>query len=254
MSEQENFLTRWSRRKREAAEDKPVATPSDASDASDAPQLADEFAEAMRPRAADERPQSEKQGEKEARAAAELPAIDISKLPPIDAITATTDIRPFLAAGVPEELKYAALRRAWVVDPSIRDFVGIAENQWDFTAPDGAPGFGPLLPGDDVHRLIAQVIGEQDEVTPPEVMPSRQAAVSAEESAPSTTEDDVAALPRATSGGDATMLGADLDHSESEEEFIVHHENIDAALQKTGEGRDEHKQLGRRGHGSALPK
>jgi hypothetical protein len=29
----------------------------------------------------------------------------------------------------------AALRRAWVSDPVIRDFIGIAENQWDFTNP-----------------------------------------------------------------------------------------------------------------------
>src|SRR6185503_21147160 len=49
-------------------------------------------------------------------------------------------------------------RRAWVTDPAIRDFVGLAENAWDFTAPDGVPGFGPLAPA-DIARLAAHVFG-----------------------------------------------------------------------------------------------
>jgi hypothetical protein len=60
---------------------------------------------------------------------------------------------------VPAELTRAALRRAWVADPAIRDFVGLAENAWDFTAPGGVPGFGPLPAIDDVARLAAQVAG-----------------------------------------------------------------------------------------------
>jgi hypothetical protein len=87
------------------------------------------------------------------------PAFDISKLPSIESITATTDIRAFLAPGVPPDLARAALRRAWVADPAIRDFVGIAENQWDFNDPNAIPGFGSLGPLDDVGRLVAQVFG-----------------------------------------------------------------------------------------------
>ena len=62
------------------------------------------------------------------------------RLPPIDSITAVSDVRAFLAAGVPEDVTRAALRRAWLTDPTIRDFVGLAENQWDFAKPDGVPG------------------------------------------------------------------------------------------------------------------
>ena len=65
-------------------------------------------------------------------------------LPPIESIGADSDIRPFLAAGVPVELARVALRTAWAADPAIRDFIGIAEGQWDFNDPDGIPGFGPL--------------------------------------------------------------------------------------------------------------
>ena len=69
--------------------------------------------------------------------------VDAASLPPIASIEAGSDIRSFLAPGVPQELTRAALRRAWVTDPAIRDFVGRSENCWDFTAPDGAPGSAP---------------------------------------------------------------------------------------------------------------
>jgi hypothetical protein len=137
VSEPENFLSRWARLKREAAE-----TPGDA-----APETA----------------ATESRADPPAAEAATSPApeldFDLSTLPPIESITATTDIRAFLAPGVPPELTRAALRRAWVADPTIRDFVGIAENQWDFNDPNAIPGFGSLGPLDDVRRLVAQVIG-----------------------------------------------------------------------------------------------
>jgi len=76
--------------------------------------------------------------------AAEHQPFDSVRLPSIDTITADTDIVAFLQSSVPAELTRAALRRAWTSDPAIRDFVGIAENQWDFNDPNGIPGFGPL--------------------------------------------------------------------------------------------------------------
>ena len=118
MSE-EDFLRRWFRRKREAgaAHDQPVE--------SEAPMQAG--------------PLSYDEGD----VAAE-PKIDLSALPPIDSITCASDITPFLRKGIPEELTRAALRRAWSTDPAIRDFIGLAENAWDFNDPDAMPGFGPL--------------------------------------------------------------------------------------------------------------
>jgi hypothetical protein len=60
---------------------------------------------------------------------------------------------------VPAHLTRAALRIAWATDPAIRDFVGIAENQWDFNDPAAMPGFGPLRAGDDAATLAAQMLG-----------------------------------------------------------------------------------------------
>jgi Protein of unknown function (DUF3306) len=68
------------------------------------------------------------------RATQSLP--DAASLPPTGSIGAGSDIRLFLESGVPEDLARAALRRAWIVDPAIRDFVGLSENFWDFSGSD----------------------------------------------------------------------------------------------------------------------
>jgi Protein of unknown function (DUF3306) len=115
----EEFLARWSRRKREAKV------------AADAPAPA-QTAETPNPASP---------------VTAEDPAnaeVDLSSLPPIDSITAATDVTAFLRQGIPRDLSRAALRRAWAADPAIRDFVGLAENAWDFNDPHAMPGFGPL--------------------------------------------------------------------------------------------------------------
>jgi hypothetical protein len=95
-------------------------------------------------------------------AAADDPAFDPASLPSIEAIDLDTDIRGFLQSQVPAELTRAALRQAWASDPSIRDFIGIAENQWDFNDPEAIPGFGPLPEGYDVSGLLSQALGGRD--------------------------------------------------------------------------------------------
>ncbi len=102
-------------------------------------------------------------------AAGELtePAFDPASLPSIESITGSSDIRAFLQKGVPAELTKAALRRVWTTDPAIRDFIGIAENQWDFTDPTAMPGFGPLEATDDVRELVAQAMGKLGQALDP---------------------------------------------------------------------------------------
>jgi hypothetical protein len=82
---------------------------------------------------------------------------DPASLPSIDAIAADTDIAAFLKSGVPTELTRAALRRIWTSDPAIRDFVGIADNQWDFNDPNGIFGFGRLDATESGGIFLAQV-------------------------------------------------------------------------------------------------
>jgi hypothetical protein len=84
-------------------------------------------------------------------------AFDPASLPSIESIVGDTDILAFLRKGVPAALTQAALRKAWTSDPAIRDFIGIAENQWDFNDPNGIPGFGPLAPTESGVDVLAQI-------------------------------------------------------------------------------------------------
>ena len=143
MSEPDKFLSRWSRRKA-AATEKDVA------------QAAMPDAEAKADASAQQVEQKEAgAGVPAAPTIKPPPEFDPSTLPAIESIVAGTDVTAFLKVGVPAELTRAALRRAWATDPNIRDFIGLSENSWDFTAPDGVPGFGPLS-AEDASRLMAQ--------------------------------------------------------------------------------------------------
>jgi hypothetical protein len=143
MNKSLEFLARWSRLKRAAAE-KPGAGPEPAAAA---PQQA--------PDAGGPNPEP-----KQAEDRAPSGAAPEASLPALETIDRATAMGPFLRQGVPEALQRAALRRAWVADPAIRDFVGLAENQWDFTDPSGLAGFGPLGAADDVARLVSRALGE----------------------------------------------------------------------------------------------
>src|SRR5262245_45481750 len=149
MSEPENFIARWSRRKREAED--ADATKSAAAVPAPAPASAESGEE--RRKGSEAAP-----GEPAAPEPSEL-TFDPTKLPPIETITAESDIRPFLAPGVPAELTRAALRRVWATDPKIRDFVGLSENAWDFNAPNAIPGFGPLEMTEELRAEVARMVG-----------------------------------------------------------------------------------------------
>src|SRR5262249_56916935 len=73
---------------------------------------------------------------------------------------AGSDISAFMRSGVPSALRHAALRRAWSVDPAIRDFKGPNENFWDVAGPDGVAGFGDLNPNLDLKRMVSELFGK----------------------------------------------------------------------------------------------
>ncbi len=137
MSERENFLVRWSRRKRGPSDEIEGAL------------------SAAQPGAPEPTAEADQLPKKEKPAAAPTePPFDPATLPSLESITAETDIRAFLARGVPEELTRAALRRVWAADPTIRDFVGLADYAWDFNAPGSMAGFGSLELTEDLRREI----------------------------------------------------------------------------------------------------
>jgi len=63
---------------------------------------------------------------------------------------------------VPDDVRNAALRKIWALDPAIRDYVGDAlDYAWDWNAPGGVPGGGELGAGFDTAKMVAQIFGDQ---------------------------------------------------------------------------------------------
>jgi Protein of unknown function (DUF3306) len=237
MSEPETFVGRWSRLKRgaeKAATEEEPRKPR--------PETG------VVPATTGETPQQEaaiKEG-------ADEPGFDPPSLPPVESITADTDIRDFLRSGVPAELTKAALRQAWTADPAIRDFIGIAENQWDFTDPTAIPGFGPLQATDNVGELVAQAMGKARDVA--ERVAQGPAAAGDETAGPVHRKAVPAAQdPVATGMHD---VGSPLENTEQApvgEDAGTEQTPVNVAVQDNPRPVRSLAFSKRRGHGSALP-
>ena len=169
---------------------------------------------------------------------------DPASLPSIGSITADTDIVAFLKSDVPTELTLAALRRAWTSDPAIRDFIGIAENQWDFNDPYGIPGFGRLDATESGVTFLAQVLGTPGEM--PDLLAERATPV-----------ERVASNTACSEQSEADQHAQiDARQSPSTDSIISSCAMAEArAATKAVHGVEEyHAPCSRRSHGSALPK
>jgi hypothetical protein len=152
MSERESFLARWSRRKHAAA-----AEPAELGAVPIPSEKQIEGQETTEVAAAGLHKDDVASPRRSTDATATF--LDPASLPPIESIAADTDIRAFLAPGVPPELARTALRRAWAADPKIRDFVGLADYDWDFNTPGSVAGFGPLEMTEELREIAARVMG-----------------------------------------------------------------------------------------------
>lgn len=118
--EDDGFLGRWSRLKRQ------TETPAPEPEPEPAPGPAEPSADTRAP--AGPEPLSEE---------------ELAALPRIEDLTEGSDIRPFLRFGVPRQLRNAALRRIWMLTPGIRDYRDPAlDYAWDWNTPGGVPGDG----------------------------------------------------------------------------------------------------------------
>ena len=233
---EEDLLKRWSRRKREVAQAEQPAPPA---------------AAARDPRSAPG------DGVSDATAKKTDAEFDPATLPPIESITAISDVTAFLRAGVPVELTRAALRRVWTADPAIRDFVGLAENAWDFTDPTAMPGFGPLESTEDVRRMIAQVIDQIGEAARSEVTETDAPERNISETSNDSNVVDAIKPADETSKQTAPTQEqrAESQAKTSDNQVLLQSNNDDAAMQRdlTKDTR-EPKQLSHRIHGTALPR
>jgi hypothetical protein len=237
MSDTEGFLQRWSRRKLEKEPDEP------------------------RPVEADQAAVSAAESTNEQAAGPEQAEFDLSSLPSLDEIGPDTKVDVFLRKGVPADLSRAALRRAWVSDPAIRDFVGLSENSWDFNATHGVPGFGPLEMTDDLRRLVANMF------TPAET-PAAEVAV-AQGVPPNETTGPAAG--DASTGGSNPIVDCgsqDCESTQNEDVEVISNsaESNTGTESKSQQSKEENSPSGassgyedttkltRRGHGGAMPR
>src|SRR5262245_46719974 len=241
MSEPENFIARWSRRKREAAED------AEATKSSATPDAAAESARPSEDQSGGARPPPEA-------------AFDPTKLPPIETITAETDIRAFLARGVPPELTRAALRRAWAADPKIRDFIGLSENSWDFNAPDAMTGFGSLEMTDELRQQIARMVGRSLGSEASDRPTQSPGEVQGKSSPAETSTESVAAAAEVPTQDVQSNVGTPQnrcigDHDDQRNsEALPQRSKVDIASRNNSENTDNDQLIGKRPRGRALPK
>ena len=247
MSEPENFIARWSRRKREAAED------AEATKSSAAPEVAAESAHPSEDQSGTALGRSDPRRSPEA-------AFDPTKLPPIETITAESDITAFLAPGVPPELTRAALRRAWAADPKIRDFIGLSENSWDFNAPGAMTGFGSLEMTDELRQQIARMVGrslanattDSPAQTSAEVQGKPSPAEISTESV--ATAAGVAGQHVQSNAGRSQNERIGAQNEPHNSAALPQRSKVDIASQNNSENPDNDQLIGKRPHGRALPK
>jgi hypothetical protein len=169
---------------------------------------------------------------------------DPASLPSIETITVDTDVRGFLQSRVPAALTRAALRQAWASDPAIRDFIGIAENQWDFNDPTAMPGFGPMRETDNVPALLARALGGGDKLadTIPEIpAPVENALPAVTDREPTKPDESLKKMSEAAPLGDEICNLA----NDSKESTATRNDRV---------AEEDDSSRSHRSHGSALPR
>jgi hypothetical protein len=243
---EESFLTRWSRRKREAAPEPAAPAKPDETEAKQVAARDESHALARDDQGATAQPSSS------------VPAFDPASLPALDSITASTDVRAFLQPGVPPALTREALRRIWSADSAIRDFVGLQEYDWDYNTPGAIAGFGELGGEHNIKEMLARVFGEHPSAEGlAETAPQGQPVVQIEElrsaggpegGAPDTERSRVVEavdpLPGPDDSHEAVVLNQQMDELVQRNKYV-------AAPQEDSATHTPRKS--RRSHGGALP-
>jgi hypothetical protein len=245
MSGEDTFIARWSRLKQKAAEEK--QQPRAATEGERRQPLPDAAAKQEAPRSSRA---SAVPGDAE-------PAFDPATLPPIESIVAGTDIRAFLQKGVPAALTRAALRRAWTADPAIRDFIEVAENQWDFANPTSIPGFGPLQATDNLRQLVGQALGNLPQAAPDVPDPRGVAGTRGEDwsTAASADPQEPPTAPKADHGA---APPATVEAAANRAQVVALPETPDRPEMDAPQQAEPAQQVGsvprRKGHGGAMPR
>jgi hypothetical protein len=145
----EGFLSRWSKRKQEVAREeasRPGAERQDATELRSEASLDGEGRSQTQPHPdGGDDPDS-------------ITPEELAALPPLEEVTDPAGFAPYLRKGVPLLLRNAAMRRMWMLNPVIRDYVDPAvDYAFDWNTPGGVLGNGPLEAGFDAKAAAERV-------------------------------------------------------------------------------------------------
>lgn len=221
----DGFLGRWIKRKAESREQ---------------PENEDERSEGSETEGGVQSPEARPNA-----ARAEEPAFDLSKLPTLDDIRADTNLSDFMRREVPAALRNAALKKAWALDPVIRDYVNPArEYAYDWNVPGGVPGSGPLEAGFDALKEVVNALGS----------PKVDHTFGLSEATEEVPEASVAAVSQSPEPPSPLRLS-----DESDRQITAEVTEIDASSQDATESAPQQKTVDadriapRRRHGGAAP-
>lgn len=151
-----NFLDRWSRLKRETAQE------------------------------AKPQPQEPDVAQPSALTAEKIEEL-VKSLPDVTTLTQDSDFSVFMQSWVPQDLRRDALRRLWTVEKSVLEHVPLADYALDYNTPGMAPGYGPMIASADMVAQVARMMGKAA------FAKAETEAADAQPSAPSDAIDDSAA-------------------------------------------------------------
>lgn len=178
-SDQEGFLTRWSRRKALSRSGEELPEPIE-----DVDEERPEAVASVQESAPDvEEPAPEHPGD-DARA----PADAAPELPPLESLDENSDYSAFLGDGVPADMKQKALRKLFHSPKfNIRD--GLDDYDWDFTNPEP---LGNIITAEmryRVERELERLAGLDDDEEKPEDSPTVAAVDAGERDEPDNESD-----------------------------------------------------------------
>ena len=169
-------------------------------------------------------------------------------LPSLEDMTAESDLSAFLREGVPEALKQAALRRMWSLDPAIRDHVGLVEYAWDFNNPASIPGFGSVAAGTPMAQLAARVMSAGKEADTADAAKGDASQAGPAEASP-------AASPSSISRSDPSRGGRAPDVKSAKEELPAPGDtSLSGTSDLPGESSAETEKRPAPRHGGAMPR
>jgi Protein of unknown function (DUF3306) len=157
-------------------------------------------------------------------------------------------------------LTRAALRRVWAADPKIRDFVGLADYDWDFNAPGAMTGFGSLEMTDELRQQIARMVGRSLANAATQSPAQTSADVQGKPSPTETSTESVAAAAEVSTQHVQSNAGTSQNerigaqNEPHNSEALPQRSKEDIASRNSSENTNNDQLIEKRLHGRALPK